>query len=34
MTEQQVEDLICFLGTLTDADQAPATVPPPGACTT
>ncbi|HEX3757440.1 MAG TPA: cytochrome c peroxidase [Kofleriaceae bacterium] len=34
MTEQQVTDLICFLRTLTDADQAPATAVPPGACTT
>jgi cytochrome c peroxidase len=34
MTEQQVHDLICFLGTLTDADQAPATALPAGGCTT
>ncbi len=34
MTEQQVQDLICFLRTLTDADQAPATALSPGACTT
>lgn len=29
MTEQQVNDLICFLRTLTDEDQASAVAPSP-----
>ena len=33
MTEPQVSDLISFLRALTDADQALATAPTPGACT-
>ena len=32
MTEQQIADLICFLGTLSDGYQAPATPPTSGAC--
>jgi cytochrome c peroxidase len=32
MTEQQMADLICFLGTLSDGYQPPATGPTTGAC--
>ena len=32
MTEQQIADLICFLGTLSDGYQPPATAPTSGAC--
>jgi cytochrome c peroxidase len=32
MTEQQIADLICFLGTLSDGYQPPATPPTSGAC--
>jgi cytochrome c peroxidase len=32
MTEQQIADLVCFLGTLTDGYQPPATEPTSGAC--
>lgn len=32
MTEQQVQDLVCFLGTLTDGYQPPARQPTSGPC--
>jgi cytochrome c peroxidase len=32
MSEQQIADLICFLGTLSDDYQPPATPPTSGAC--
>jgi cytochrome c peroxidase len=32
MSEQQIADLICFLGALSDGYQAPATPPTSGAC--
>ena len=32
MSEQDIADLVCFLNTLTDADQTPATPPAAGAC--
>lgn len=32
MTEQDIQDVICFLGTLTDGYQAPATAPTSGTC--
>jgi cytochrome c peroxidase len=32
MTDQDMSDLICFLNTLTDADQKPVTPPAPGSC--
>jgi cytochrome c peroxidase len=32
LTEQQIADLICFLGTLSDGYQPPATPPTSGAC--
>ena len=32
MSEQQIADLICFLGTLSDGYQPPATSPTSGAC--
>ena len=32
MSEQQIADLICFLGTLSDGYQPPATLPGSGAC--
>ena len=32
LTEQQISDLICFLGTLSDGYQPPATDPTSGAC--
>ena len=32
LTEQQISDLICFLGTLSDGYQPPATTPTSGAC--
>jgi len=34
MTEQNISDLICFLGTLTDGFQTPATPPTSGSCIT
>jgi cytochrome c peroxidase len=33
MSEQNIADVLCFLSTLTDGDQAPATPPTSGACT-
>lgn len=32
MTEQQIADLVCFLGTLSDGYQPPSTAPTSGAC--
>jgi cytochrome c peroxidase len=32
MTDAQVADLVCFLGTLSDGYQPPATAPSSGAC--
>ena len=32
MTDAQIADLVCFLGTLSDGYQAPATAPTTGAC--
>jgi cytochrome c peroxidase len=32
MNDSQVADLICFLGTLSDGYQPPATAPTSGAC--
>jgi cytochrome c peroxidase len=33
MSEQNVADLICFLNTLTDGYQPPASAPTTGPCT-
>jgi len=32
LTEQNIADLICFLNTLTDGDQLPASPPASGQC--
>ncbi|MDQ2734766.1 MAG: cytochrome-c peroxidase, partial [Pseudomonadota bacterium] len=32
MTEEQIADLVCFLGTLSDGYQPPATPPTSGGC--